>query len=62
VRVIFDRSAFHGENFKVIAESPLRELVARGHLSVFHTPIFLDEIIQSYGSKRAAEDWKAHLA
>ena len=29
MRVIFDRSAFHGECFRVL-ESPLRDLVAKG--------------------------------
>ena len=62
MRVIFDRSAFHGANFETLTNSPLLELVASGEVSVFHTPIFLDETIQSYGSKHTSDDWRAHLA
>jgi hypothetical protein len=62
MRVIFDRSAFHGENFSALANSPLRMLLAAGSVSVFHTQVFLDETITAYGSSRATDDWKAHLA
>ena len=62
MRVIFDRSAFHGDNFTALVNSPLRRLVAAGHVSVLHTQVFLDETITTYGSRRAADDWKAHLA
>jgi len=62
MRVIFDRSAFHGANFETLTNSPLQGLVASGRVSVFHTPIFLDETIQSYGSKHTSDDWRAHLA
>lgn len=62
MRVIFDRSAFHGDNFAALLNSPLRRLVAAGRVSVFHTQVFLDETIRAYGSQRASEDWKAHLA
>ncbi|MCU1317506.1 MAG: hypothetical protein JWN63_2828 [Candidatus Acidoferrum typicum] len=62
MRVIFDRSAFHGANFTALANSPLRDLVASGRISVFHTPVFLEETILSYGSKDGSDDWRAHLA
>jgi hypothetical protein len=53
MRVIFDRSAFHGDNFTALADSPLRKLVAGKQVSVFHTPVFLDETIASFGSSGA---------
>lgn len=62
MRVIFDRSVFHGESFDVLAKSPVQELVTHNRLSVFHTPIFLEETILSYGSKGDTGEWKAHLA
>ena len=62
MRVIFDRSAFHGDNFSALVNSSLRKLVAAGRVSVFHTQVFLDETISAYGSPRASDDWKAHLA
>ena len=62
MRVILDRSAFHGDRYAVIAESPLRRLVARKRISIIHTPVFLEETISSFGSERSADEWKAHLA
>jgi len=62
MRVIFDRSAFHGERFQVLADSPLRSLVARKRIVVIHTPIFLDETLSSFGSTRTGDEWRTHLA
>jgi len=62
MRVIFDRSAFHGERFEALASSPLRELIARNRMVVIHTPIFLDETLSSFGSARAGDEWRAHMA
>lgn len=59
MRVIFDRSAFHGENFTKLVNSPLRRLVERGLVTVLHTPIFLEETIQSH--ENGSEEWKDHL-
>jgi hypothetical protein len=62
MRVIFDRSAFHGERFAALAESPLRALIARGRMMVIHTPLFLDETLSAYGSTRdGADAWRTHL-
>jgi len=61
MRVIFDRSAFHGARFELLEASPLRRLVANRRVTIFHTPVFLDEIIQSYGSRRASDIWRKHL-
>jgi len=62
MRVIFDRSAFHGERFDALRASPLQVLVERKRLVVTHTPIFLDETISTFGSVRATDDWRKHLA
>jgi hypothetical protein len=60
-RVIFDRSAFQGAAFELLVNSPLRELCKRGVLHVFHTEIFLEETLQSYGSRRAGDAWRQEL-
>jgi hypothetical protein len=61
MRVIFDRSSFHGERFALLASSRLRQLTAQRRVEVFHTTTFLDELIQSYGSRRAGNSWREHL-
>jgi hypothetical protein len=61
MRVIFDRSAFHGDRFDALARSPLRILAARGRVRSFLTPVFIDETISAYGSARAPDDWRDHL-
>jgi len=61
MRVIFDRSAFHGQRFELLKSSPLRRLSAQRRVDVFHTATFIDEIIQSYGSARASSSWREHL-
>lgn len=60
-RVIFDRSAFQGAAFDLLSKSPLLELCRRGVVRVFHTPVFLDETLQSYGSRRAGDAWRREL-
>lgn len=62
MRVIFDRSAFHGNRFRALTNSPLRVLVAKNRISVYHTQIFLDETIAAYGSKKKPNPWQDHLA
>ena|ERR1700733_7647179 len=62
MRVIFDRSAFHGERFEVLKNSPLAVLVARNRVHVYHTPIFLEETASTVDSARATDEWKKHLS
>jgi hypothetical protein len=62
LRVIFDRSAFYGDRFQALVDSPLRKLVTDGRLRVFHTPIFIEETVTTYGSAGASGDWRQHLA
>ena len=61
VRVIFDRSAFHGERFDALFRSPLRQRIAQGRIEVYHTPIFIQETLETWGSPRATDAWRAHL-
>jgi hypothetical protein len=61
MRVIFDRSSFHGDRFELLTSSPLRRLAAQRRIEVFHTEVFLDELAQSYDSPRAAGSWRDHL-
>lgn len=62
MRVIFDRSAFHGERFETLARSPLQQLARTNRIQVFHTPIFIEETIATFGSAGPSGDWRRHLA
>jgi hypothetical protein len=61
MRVIFDRSSFHGDRFQTLANSALRRLVKSRQIEVFLTPIFTHETLDQYGSGRAGDDWREHL-
>ena len=62
MRIIFDRSSFHGKRFELLTSSRLQLLVAQRRVEVFHTATFLDELIQSYGSAKASSSsWREHL-
>jgi hypothetical protein len=61
VRIIFDRSAFHGERFELLKTSALKALTLSNTVAVFLTPIFLDETLMAYGTKRSV-DWQQHLS
>ncbi len=62
MRVIFDRSAFHGERFETLARSPLLQLVRGDRIRVFHTPVFIEETLATFGSAGPTGDWRKHLA
>ena len=62
LRVIFDRSAFHEPGYQQLLNSRLKDLCRRGRIRVFHTPTFLAETLDAYGSaKQSAADWQNHL-
>ena len=61
LRIIFDRSAFHGSRYRLLKNSHLRALCGRGRIKVFHTPIFLTETLASYGAGESAAAWREHL-
>jgi hypothetical protein len=62
MRIIFDRSSFHGKRFELLTSSSLRRLAAQRRVEVFHTATFLDELIQSYGSAKTSSSWwREHL-
>ena len=61
LRVIFDRSAFHGARFRELRNSRLKDLCRSGRIKVFHTLIFLDETLATYGSGKSANAWRDHL-
>jgi len=60
LRVIFDRSAFHGERFELLKHCGLRDAVARQQITVLLTPVFLNETLTAYGSPKPS-GWKEHL-
>lgn len=61
MRIIFDRSAFHGDCFDDLIASPLGRKVAGNRVTVFHTPIFIDETLSTLGSSRAGDRWRDEL-
>jgi hypothetical protein len=62
MRVIFDRSSFHGERFNALVQSPLRHLVRLNRVRVFHTQVFLDETLATFGRTGPSGAWREHLA
>ena len=61
LRVIFDRSAFHGARFRQLRDSRLKDLCRRGRIKVFHTQTFLEETISTFGARGGTADWREHL-
>ena len=61
LRVIFDRSAFHGARYRRLQDSRLKDLCRRGRIRVFHTPVFLTETLATYGAGENAAAWRDHL-
>lgn len=60
LRVIFDRSSFHGANFDSLRDSPLKRLCRAGIIAVYHTPNFISETLGAYGAPRET-GWQEHL-
>ena len=46
MKIIFDRSAFHGEDFDLLKSSRLSELVRKREVLVFHTMVLLEETLR----------------
>ena len=61
LRVIFDRSAFHGSRYQALKNSRLRDLCRRGRVQVYHTMVFVNETIASVAAGERAADWPEHL-
>ena len=61
LRVIFDRSAFHGARYCRLQDSRLKDLCSRGRIKVFHTPVFLTETLATSGAGENAAAWRDHL-
>ena len=61
LRVIFDRSAFHGPRYRRLRDSRLRDLCRLGRIVVYHTPVFLNETISTYRPGEQDADWQTHL-
>ena len=61
LRVIFDRSAFHGARFRQLRDSRLQDLCRSGRMKVYHTPVFLNETISTYRLGDQDADWQTHL-
>lgn len=57
MKIIFDRSAFHGERFDLLERSRLPVLVGTGKILVYHTTNVIDETFQmAKSNKPGAKD------
>lgn len=61
LRVIFDRSAFHGPRYRRLQHSRLMDLCRLGRIEVYHTPVFLNETISTYRPGEQDAAWQSHL-
>lgn len=61
MRVIFDRSSFHGDRFPLLRDSPILECQRRRLLTVYHTEVFLNETLEAGISQGADGSWRDHL-
>jgi len=61
IRVTFDRSAFHGQNFERLQHSQLEAVCRRGIIQVFHTPVFLEETFDMFAVEANREELRRQL-
>ena len=47
MRVIFDRSAFHGDRFDLLKGSRLSQPVQERKIFIYHTRVFLEETFRN---------------
>jgi hypothetical protein len=52
MKVIFDRSAFHGDRFDLLKSSRLSQLVQEREVFIYHTAVFLEETFRMIDSSR----------
>ena len=62
MRVLFDLSALHGNRLELLRSAPTKEARRKRRIVFLHTPIFLNEILQGYGSSRAGNRWRENLS
>jgi hypothetical protein len=60
LKVIFDRSAFHGARFDLLRAAPIDELRRKALIEVVHSPILIEESFLAFGSPRDTR-WREHL-
>ena len=62
MKVIFDRSAFHGDRFDLLKGSRLSQVVQEREIFIYHTAVFLEETFRMIDStkqttKETSEQW-----
>lgn len=62
MKIIFDRSAFHGNRFDLIRNSGLSEACSVGKAVVCHSGIFLTETLALYGRRDRRDELKDQIA
>jgi hypothetical protein len=60
LKVLFDRSAFHGSRFDLLRAAPIDELRRRDLIEIVHSPILIEETFLAFGSSRDTR-WREHL-
>lgn len=60
-KIIFDRSAFHGEQFEMLKNSELDHLSNSRRISIYHPVIFLEETISMYLLESKKDELKKQL-
>jgi hypothetical protein len=61
MRVLFDVSALHGAKLAALRAAPIDRARDKGLVSFYHTPIFMNEILQGFGSQKMGAAWIANL-
>ena len=60
-RIIFDRSAFHGNRFDRLLSSSLMKLSKQRRISIYHSPILIEETIRMYMKEKNREELRRQL-
>lgn len=61
MRVLFDLSALHGDRLDLLRHAPIKAVRSNRRMVFLHTPVFLNEILQGYGSSRTGSRWRENL-
>ena len=48
LKIVFDRSAFHGDQFELLKKSNIEKLSEKKTILIYHTPVFLEETLSLY--------------
>ncbi len=61
LRITFDKSIFHGEDFTRLLNSPVREASRTGRISIYPTPILIEETLNLLLKPEKGQEFKDQL-